>query len=382
MSAPFFDLTPLFQAGSGGYPLYRIPGIIVTQNGVLLMYCEARRRLDGDWGTIDLFLRRSTDGGETWSAPQQMNCLAERIPRNPAVAGQPFAHPQDQTFNNPVAIADRQPGVMHFLFCAEYMRGFYLRSLDDGLTWGQPGEITSAVDELRPQYNWRVMAIGPGHGIQHSSGRLLAPIWLSTAEGEHGHRPSVAATIYSDDGGESWHAGEIFAWDEPGQVNPSEAVLVELADGRVMANLRTESAHQRRLVAVSPDGARHWSHPTPDPALFEPVCCAGLARLGAHSLIFTNPDSQHKPSPDPNRPELNRHTLTLRLSYDEGQTWPVSKVIDPGLAGYSDLAVDSQGRIYCAYERGGMSGNPYLCTQLCVARFNLTWLTDGKDTDL
>lgn len=381
MSRSSFTLTPLFQSGAGGYPLYRIPGIIVTHNGVLLMYCEARRRLDGDWGTIDLFLRRSTDRGETWSAPQQMNCLPERIPRNPAVAGQPFADPQDQTYNNPVAIADRQPGVVHFLFCAEYLRCFYLRSLDDGLTWSQPGEITSAVAELRPQYPWRVMAIGPGHGIQHSSGRLLAPIWLSTAEGEHGHRPSAVATIYSDDGGETWHAGEIFAADGPELVNPSEAVLVELADGRVMANLRTESPHHRRVIAASPDGISRWSHPVPDPALYEPVCFASLARLDQKRLIFVNPNSQHMPSPDPARPELDRHNLTIRLSADEGQTWPVSKVIDPGLAGYSDLAVDRQGAVYCAYEQGGMQGNPYLCAQLVVARFNLAWITDEKDTD-
>jgi sialidase-1 len=355
---------------------------VATANNVLLAYCEARRRLEGDWGAIDLLLRRSVDGGNTWSAPQQMNYLPERIPRNPAVAGQPFADPNDQTCNNPVAIADRQPGVVHFLFCAEYMRCFYLRSTDDGLTWSAPREITSAVEELRLQYRWRVVAIGPGHGIQHASGRLLAPIWLSTGEGEHGHRPSVAATIYSDDGGITWHAGEIFAANEPGQLNPSEATLVELDDGRVMVNLRTESPHHRRMVAASPDGATRWSHPFPDPALYEPVCFASLARLDQKRLVFTHPDSQHTPSPDPTRPELDRHNLTIRLSYDEGRTWPISKVIDPNLAGYSDLAVDAQGMIFCAYEGGGLDGNPYLCTHLSVARFNLSWLTNGKDIEL
>ncbi len=69
------------------------------------------------------------------------------------------------------------------------------------------------------------------------------------------------------------------------------------------------------------------------------------------------------------------------MSYDEGQTWPISKVIDSGLAGYSDLAVDGEGTIYCAYEGGGLDGNPFASAHLSVARFNLAWLTDGKDTD-
>ena len=57
--------TDLFVAGEGGYKLYRIPGIVVTAGGTVLAYCEARKGDSGDWGIIDVMLRRSTDGGKT-----------------------------------------------------------------------------------------------------------------------------------------------------------------------------------------------------------------------------------------------------------------------------------------------------------------------------
>src|SRR5687768_10828266 len=57
----------VFRAGEDGYKLYRIPGIVVTAKGTVLAYCEARKESGADWGAIDLTLRRSTDGGRTWS---------------------------------------------------------------------------------------------------------------------------------------------------------------------------------------------------------------------------------------------------------------------------------------------------------------------------
>jgi sialidase-1 len=68
----------------------------------------------------------------------------------------------------------------------------------------------------------------------------------------------------------------------------------------------------------------------------------------------------------------------VKLSYDECQTWPVSKVLEEGPAGYSDLAVAANGTILCLYERGvlgGMADTRYLT----LARFSLGWLTDGRD---
>src|ERR1044072_6044558 len=79
-------------------------------------------------------------------------------------------HPSDVPYSNPVLIADRD-GTVHMLFCLEYMRCFYQRSTDDGLTWGAPTEITQAFESFKEDYPWTVLATGPNHSIQLTSGR-------------------------------------------------------------------------------------------------------------------------------------------------------------------------------------------------------------------
>jgi sialidase-1 len=79
-------------------------------------------------------------------------------------------------------------------------------------------------------------------------------------------------------------------------------------------------------------------------------------------------------------PKRERSNLTLRLSYDEGVTFPVSKVIDPGIAGYSDLAVDNQGVIHCMYESGMKNNNKYLPSAISLVSFDLQWATNCKDS--
>ncbi len=105
-------------------------------------------------------------------------------------------------------IADRN-GTVHMVFCLEYMRCFYQHSDDDGVSWSKPVEITKTFDAFRKDYKWKVLATGPNHSIQLAGGRLLLPVWLSTGSGGNAHRPSVTATIFSDDGGTTWQASEI-----------------------------------------------------------------------------------------------------------------------------------------------------------------------------
>ena len=289
----------------------------------------------------------------------------------------------DVTYNNPVFIADRDGGVS-FLFCLEYGRAFASRSSDDGQTWSEPREITDTFESFRADYPWKVLATGPDHGIQLTSGRLLVPVWLSSGTGGNAHRPSVTATIYSDDHGRSWQAGEIAVPCTDEWVNPNETTAVELADGRVMLNVRNESPHQRRLVTTSPDGATHWATPHFDEALVEPICMASLLRLstekhgGRNRLLFVNPNNlaraDGKEAPGKSR---DRRNLTVRLSYDEGKSWPVANVIEPSWSAYSDLALTPDGTILCFYGRSGTSD--FAGDRLTLARFNLEWLTDGKD---
>lgn len=372
---PFLQKDDLFLAETDGYAHYRIPGIVVTPQGSVIVYCEARKSTKGDWGTINIFMRRSTDGGNTFDPPRNIAIAPEGVGQNPIAVEQGLSSADSITMNNPVMIADHETGALHFLYCIGYARCFYMRSGDDGLTFSESVEITSTFDRFRPEYDWKVIATGPGHGIQLRNGRLIVPVWLSTGTGGHAHRPSCVSVIYSDDQGKTWQRGEIVANHPDPLKNPSETVAVQLSDGRVLLNMRNESDEHRRAVSYSDDGATGWTIPKFQDDLFEPICMGSMIAISQSPerqiLLFANPDNgyeQHKQGGI-----RDRRNLTIKRSDDDGQSWPIQKLLEDGISGYSDLAVGTDGTIYCFYERG-RSENHYAIESLMLARFNLEWL--------
>lgn len=381
---PFMAKQDLFKVGDMGYKIFHIPGIVVTAKGSVLAWCEARKN-GSDWDQIDILLRRSTDDGLTWSEPKNIVSVEGPKKKNPFSLLIKNTDPNTVTYNNPVLIADKD-GTVHMLFCLEYMRAFYQRSKDDGLTWSTPKEITATFESFRPDYDWKVLATGPNHSIQLTKGRLVVPVWLSTGTGGNAHRPSVTATIYSDDQGVTWKAGEIAVPNTDEWINPNETVAVELADGGVMLNVRSESKSHRRLVTVSPDGATNWSRPRFDEGLLEPICMGGIVRYSKaktgekNRLLFSNP---HNLSKEKGKEEAgksrDRKNLSIKVSYDEGQTWAVNKTVSPGWSAYSDIAVTQKGTILSFH--GAAEGKHHFAgDRLTLSRFNLEWLTDGKDS--
>jgi sialidase-1 len=376
----------LFEARTGGYWNYRVPGILCMPRprgarGVVLATAEARRGRGGDWDGNDVLLRRSLDGGRTWEPPQVV-VACEQYGPGPV--------------SNFVMIGGGD--TVHALYCHNYARVFYMRSTDDGESFSAPVEITAALEPFREVYPWRVIATGPGHGIQLARqpargphrgtrcARLIVPVWMSDGSGKEfglgklGHRPSSVASIYSDDGGQTWQCGEFVAHTGERVVNPSETLPVELDDGRVLFNLRSESRRNRRLVSVSPDGAHDWSQPRFDDALLEPVCMASLLRLrqraatGESVYLFANPDNlENELTPAGGNLAHDRKRLTVKMSADECRTWPYARVIEPGPSGYSDLAETPDAAILCIYECG-MLERMTDTRSLTVARFDLDWV--------
>jgi sialidase-1 len=312
-------------------------------------------------------MRRSLDGGVTWE------------PARVVVDHSAFG----RTIHNFVLIPDRRRKRVCALFCADYARAYCMFSRDDGVTFTLPEEITSVFDSFRDEYAFKVIAIGPGHGIQLHSERLLAPIWISPGTGAGGHRPNRCGTIYSDDGGETWRAGELVPDNLP---NCNEAEAVELHDQRVMLNIRHSDLGRGippvetcyRAVSVSPDGATDWSEPMMDEALPDPVCFASVCRHPDGAILFSNCASHEAELATWAR---DRKNLTVRLSRDEGMTWRASRVIEPGVAGYSDLAVLPSGESLCLYE-DGMHDRMADTVRLTLARFSVDWLESGSQSIL
>jgi sialidase-1 len=284
--------------------------------------------------------------------------------------------PDEQTVNNPVAIA-AQDGTVHLLYCVEYMRAFHIRSDDDGVTWSAPVEITSAFDQYRSELDWQVIATGPGHAVQLQSGRLVAPFWMATYEQQPRLRKAVGI-IFSDDDGNTWQRGDIAIR------NAGEPNIVELPDGRVLVTARNTDPRNRRIAAYSPDGATGWSTPEFLEDLLEPGCMAGIvSHPGTASrprpfLLFSNPDTTQRAHKD-------RVNLTIKVSEDGGRTWQVSRLLQRGPSAYSDLAVLPDGTVLCFYESGDpdnprKQGRRWAYSFLTLARFHPDWLATTRPT--
>jgi sialidase-1 len=379
VATPFLEKTNLYEEGKDGFACYRIPGLVVTAKGSVLAYCEARKYSSADEGEIEIHLRRSTDGGRTWSPNQQIAHMGPRLQLHGLAASAkykqpPQGQPETQTVNNPVAIAGRD-GIIHFIYCIEYQRAFYMRSKDDGVTWSKPVEITPVFEQYRSQLDWQRVATGPGHAIQLHTGRLAVPFWMSTTN-KHTALHGAAGVIYSDDNGATWHGSEIAL------SGGNEANLAELADERVFITARNSDPHDRRMVAWSPDGATGWSPPEFIDDLLEPRCMAGMVsdtvtnKTKKSLLLFSSPNTTRHDN-------QGRENVTVKVSEDGGRTWPVARLLQPGPGAYSDLAVLPDETILCFYECGTSEGTlkhhrPWAYAQLTLARFNLEWLASGR----
>ncbi len=371
----------LFEAGTHGYFTYRIASLVATNKGTLLAFCSARKGRGGDWEPIDIVMRRSLDGGITWELQKLL------------------VHNDSLLSDNATPIVDYITGDVHLLYQMDYARCYYIKSSDEGATWTDPVDITGTIDSFKKVYPWVVQAPGPGHGIQLINGRLVVPFWLSDGGEKYkaskkyrAHRPSIVVSVFSDDHGKTWQAGDVAVPDNEVTVIPSETSCIQLADGRMLFNSRNESLNYRRLFTYSNDGATNWSTPKFADAFFEPICFGSMCRYSIkpfqseNRILFCNPDSRHDPwverTPSTPRSAKGRHrtNLTIRMSNDEGKTWPVSKLIDPGIAGYSDIAVAPDGHIHVFYEGGSIKGtrSQYKNTHMSVVTFDLEWLTDGK----
>jgi sialidase-1 len=377
---PMCEKQTLFTVGQSDYYCYHIPSLVVTPGGAVLACCEARLNAKyGDWGPIDILMRRSTDGGLTWDMARKIAHLGDPVPLYEFAPNRNDPNCADgQVINNPTLIADHVTGQVHMLYCVEYHRCFYMVSDDDGQTFSKPVQITDCMNVWKKQVDWKIIATGPGHGIQLRNGRLIVPTWLSTG-GDNGyeHHPNTLSVLYSDDHGKTWHAGDILAPIE-NEWNLNETEAVELSDGSVMFNIRNTRTENHRMISTSPNGATNWTEPIFEEQLFEPVCMASIINLGPtenggpNRIAYSGPAGQRFRTDRQDRTHhCKREDLTIRLSLDDARTWSFARELQHGLTGYSDLAVLPDQTILCLYT----AKNSQDVLTMDFARFNLSWLT-------
>ncbi len=318
-----------FRAGEGGIHSFRIPALVTAADGTLLLFAEARKQSWVDKSPTDIVLKRSRDGGRTWSP------MARLLPGG------------GDAYMDPLPVVDRGTARI-FLFACRWPAddhstagntAWMMTSEDHGLTWSEPRELTrELVGRGRT-----IRGFGPGHGIQMGpdgrfANRLVIPIRTSNRRGE-----DAILAAFSDNGGRTWR---------PGGAVPNgsgEFMIAEGAPGRLVLNRRDSEARYR---AFSVDGGQTWTRQQIDPALATVVNgCQGCLFAAGGALFFTTPAGIPLAEGFD-----NRANLTLYRSFNGGHTWPARYNLSSKAAGYSDLARLDDGRLALVFETADTRG--------------------------
>ncbi|MCP4092710.1 MAG: hypothetical protein GY747_04605 [Planctomycetes bacterium] len=348
--------TTLFERGQGGVHTYRTPALVTTNNGVMIAACDARINSSRDLpNNIDTVLRRSTDGGETWRPIQNViDWSGKEGTADPSLlvdreTGRIWCA---VTWSETTHWRNSKPG-----FGRDTFHNLLIYSDNDGETWSEPKDITESLKD--PE--WRSVWFSPGSGIQSASGRLFLPFSAADAEGNDSSWAAI-----SDDHGKNWsRVGPIGA-------KTNENMIAQLADGTLICNLRSRHGKNQRGVCFSRDNGDHWSPMKHDAGLTEPVCQASLLTVpadqspdGREWLVFCNPNS------------TKRENLTVKVSFDGGNTWPIARVLHAGPTAYSSLTILPQGGLGVLYERGIKGAYE----GISFAALPWQWLMEGQSND-
>ena len=360
-----FEQTELFVGGQDNYLGYRIPALVCTRNGTVLAFSEGRRDEIGDGVATDIVLKRSLGNAGEWKPPILPVGGRGRTRRNTMMwqSIQVVVRSMNgEAYMNPVPVIDQSDGTIYLLvnlypqpYKDEPADILLVKSADEGATWSQPVNITAGTGKHE---------LGPGVGIQLRSGRLVVS--------------GYEAAIFSDDHGKTWKHGGVASGD------PSETQVVELAEGQLMFNRRGAPS---RVILTSSDQGETWSQWAYDENLPDADCQGSLIRYTRQDqgytknrLLFANPVSGMIGAGRATSDPRGRFNITVRLSYDEGKTWPVAKLIRKGFGAYSSMTVFPDGSVGILFETGETYDwfvDGY--QKQVFARFTLDWLTDGKD---
>lgn len=345
--------TEIYHPGDYDSKNYRIPAIITAKDGSLVIATDKRKNNEGDLPEdIDILINRSTDGGRTWSEPI---ILAQ---------GAGF----EQGFGDCALVQTNDEGGLMAAFVGgkglwastpeNSNRSYIARSYDNGLTWTEPEDVTALIfgagcaDSVRQ--TWRASFFGSGNGLLTSTGRIMFVAAIRETEAWQLNN----YVFYSDDNGQTWNLSQ------RASVGGDEAKVVELADGRILMSIRHEG---ERWYNISEDGGTTWRPETSAwPDLVATACNGDIIRYSSVNEGDEKNILLHS-LPGPER----REKVTVYVSYDEGQTWPVSKCVVPYDAAYSSLCIlpDHSIGLYVEESDGDTLGY-----SMVFYNFGLKWL--------
>lgn len=353
------ERTVLFNMGDYDSQYWRIPALVTAADNSLVAVVDKRGSSLGDLpNTISIMSRRSTDNGKNWSEPVVV-----------AQGG------NGKTYGDPAVVLDKKTGNLICMFVGDqglwnatpYNRqGIYVsKSTDNGVSWSEPVAITDQV--YANHSGWYAGFAGSGHGLCLKDGRLMfvLAIRATSATGVPLHNYA----IYSDDGGDNWTLSTNAA-----TTAGDEAKVVELENGDILMSIRNPSKGNR-IFCKSTDRGQTWGKAYFETELKDPACNGDIIRYsystdegseGKSRLLHSLPEST-----------TTRENVTIYLSEDDGETWPIKKRLVDGYSAYSSLTVLSDGTIGALVEEGKWDSNlpGEDGFQLVFYRFTMDWLT-------
>ena len=343
------EVARLASPGVAGFKCHRIPALTTAINGWIIAAWDGRPETCQDAPQANSIVYRiSKDGGKSWT------------PIQTALAGTPGANKVG--FSDPSFVVDRSTGTIFLFSVKSFDAGLFqshlgtdptarnilhahvVESHDNGQTWVNPRTITDQVTQGHDD-QWFTRFASSGEGIQLRYGAHAGRLIQQYAVANTGSTSLMAVSVYSDDHGATWKPGA------PSEGSADENKVVELSDGRLLLNSRTQGTAGQRLEAISYDGGQTWGPFRHNWDLTDPRNNASIIRAypnapqgsaRARVLLFSNADSSSA-----------RANGTIRVSYDDGFTWNEGKVFESGDMAYSTLHALNDGTWGLLYETGG-----------------------------
>ncbi|XP_060792042.1 sialidase-3-like isoform X2 [Neoarius graeffei] len=337
--------TTLFRKEISGIT-YRIPALIYIHDTQTFLAFAEKRTSPYDHDATLLVMRRGTrqNGSIQWSPVKELRtaCLPGHRTMNPC----PVYEKESKTlFLFFICVLGKT--TEHHQICTgkNKARLCYATSKDSGQNWSSTVDLTESV--IGPElHNWATFAVGPGHGIQMKSGRLIIPAYVYYIHCRcfPFHFPlcvkSQAFAFYSDDCGTMWYVGERLSTES------CECEMAEIIDqesrSELYCNARSTKGH--RVEALSENSGSTFDRPHFAKKLVEPChgCQGSVVSFAALEeqenglpsntktwLLYSHPTQRRK------RMDLGVYLNKSPLS---GSAWSKPWIIHHGPSGYSDLA--------------------------------------------
>lgn len=371
---------PVFTMGESGSQYYRIPALVETADGTLVALADQRGSALGDLpNIISIVSKRSTDGGATW---ESMVTIAQ----GNSTAG--------TTYGDAAAVYDEQAGKIIAVFVGNEnygsntvglwasnssypLRIYQSESTDNGQTWTTPVDISSSIYNgiYGSSSSWIGMFAGSGSALQlkqgTNAGRLMFVVAARNNSTWGGAMSNYA--VYSDDHGATWNVSTNAACSYG-----DEAKVVELENGDLLMSIKnrkddSSNGSGYRLMARSTNQGESWTTATVNNNLMDPACNGDVVSItynDTYYIMHSLPGST-----------TTRENVTVYLSADGGETWPIKRTIFESYSAYSSLEVLNDGTVGILVEEGKWDNNIAGDDGFNIAYYNFTmdWLLEAAN---